>query len=96
MSAVTVPFGQRTGSLNAGAIKFAIISGGAAGNHTVTGIGTSNKILAVIQAVGGSAGTPDITELDLLTDEFAITAANTINNTGGTATADDQLVVIWT
>lgn len=42
----------------------------------------------------GTAGTPAVTVANL-TSEFTITAANTINNTGGTATVGDLLLVSW-
>lgn len=42
----------------------------------------------------GTAGTPTATASNL-TSEFTITAANTINNAGGTATTGDILFVTW-
>lgn len=62
-----------------------VIAGGAAGNHTVTGILTTDILLAVIDLT---------TEADL-TSEFTITATDTINNGGGTDTTGDNLLVLW-
>ena len=70
-------------------VQKAIINGGAAGNHTVTGILLNDKLVCVWEQDGVSG---------LLTDrtsEFSITADNTINNTGGTATTGDTLIVEW-
>lgn len=85
---VTVPFGSRAGTLKAGIIKAALIDGGAAGNHTVAGIDVGDELILVLHYTTGAA-------LADLTAEFAVTAANTINNTGGTETTSDQLVVLW-
>lgn len=73
-------------------LKVAVATGGAAGNITVTGISTDDQLLAVIEFAG--AGT-DVTNLTDRTAEFSITAANTINNTGGTATTGDKLLVFY-
>lgn len=69
-------------------LNFSLISGGAAGDHTVTGIASGDEILAVLHYTTGAA-------LADLTSEFSVSAANTINNTGGTDTTSDQLLVIW-
>ena len=66
-------------------IKFAVIAGGAAGNLTVTGIRKQDRLMQVL----------DITDKADMTAEFTLTAANTINNTGGTATTGDTLLVVW-
>jgi hypothetical protein len=66
--------------------------GGAAGDHTLTGISLDDKIIAITH-LQTNAGAFDAAAD--LTSEFSITAANTINNGGGTATADDLLVVQW-
>lgn len=83
--------------------KFAIVNGGAAGNITVTGIGTDDIIVAVCAAAFTiNATTPaNDSPIDLtssagdLTAEFSIAAADTINNTGGTSTANNILLVMW-
>ena len=78
--------------LGTGFIKGALIAGGAAGNHTVTGIATADALIQVLYFVG--AGT-DVTDVSDLTSEFTISAANTINNTGGTATTGGKLQVFY-
>lgn len=65
-----------------------VVAGGIAGDITVTGITTSDRLDSVIAY---TAGVPA-----LLTSEFTITGANTINNTGGTNTTGATLVVTWT
>lgn len=69
-----------------------VVTGGAAGDHTVTGIATTDELVLVLYFVG--AGT-DVTDITDLTSEFTITAANTINNTGGTATTGGKLLVLY-
>ena len=71
-------------------LKMAVVAGGAAGDHTVTGIATDDQIVEVMYFAG--AGT-DVTDVADLTSEFSISAANTINNTGGTATTGGKLIV---
>jgi len=80
------------GSIPRDAVTQAIITGGAAGDHTVTGIDTSDRLVSVFYAVG--AGT-DVTDVSNLTSEFSITAADTINNTGGTDTSGGKLIVTY-
>lgn len=80
-------------SLAAGFLKTAVIAGGAAGNLTVTGISAADELLAVI-VLDRDATAANINLLQL-TSEFTITAADTINNTGGTATTGNALLVIW-
>lgn len=75
-----------------GFLKVAVVAGGAAGDFTVTGISTTDQLVSVLYFTG--AGT-DITDLSDLTGEFSISAADTINNTGGTATTGGKLVVIY-
>lgn len=58
--------------------------GGAAGDLTVTGVKTTDRVL-LVQSLALSAGAPSA--VADLTSEFTITAANTVNNTGGTSTA---------
>lgn len=74
------------------AFRRAVVAGATAGDVTVTGIEEGDGLVAVIHFVG--AGT-DITDLDDLTDEFEITADDTINNEGETSTDGDKLLVIW-
>lgn len=67
--------------------------GAGAGNVTVAGVSVGDKLLKVI-AVGftTSAVVNAVTDL---TTQFTITAANTINNTGGTSTADKTVLVLY-
>lgn len=79
-------------------LKIAVIPEGAAGNHTVTGIKTTDRILAVWQVILalGEAAPPTITTTAAdLTGEFTITALNTINNGGGTALTDSWGIVFY-
>lgn len=65
--------------------KYAMAAGGAAGAITVTGIRPEDELVAVLNVTDGGN----------LTSEFTITADNTIDNTGGTATTGDFLLVIY-
>ncbi|RLC92155.1 MAG: hypothetical protein DRI39_08795 [Chloroflexi bacterium] len=78
-------------SLLAGGIQATVIDGGAAGDHTVTGIEVGDALRAVlfIDATDASEAYSD------LTSEFSIAGADTINNTGGTDTSGGGLVVIY-
>ena len=62
-----------------------VAAGAAAGNVTVTGIKPQDYLLSVI----------NLTDGEDITDEFTITAVNTINNTGGGTTATDTLLVLY-
>ncbi len=73
-------------------IKAAVVTGGAAGNFTVTGIATGDELILVLRFTG--AGT-DVTDVADLTSEFSISATDTINNTGGTATTGSKLLVLY-
>lgn len=78
--------------------KTFIATGGSAGNITATGIATTDVLEAVLYYAisvdtGTSASGNKVTNVTDLTSEFTITAANTINNTGGTSTADGKLEV---
>jgi hypothetical protein len=84
LAAVSNPITMQNGKHNN-----ALVAGGAAGNLTVTGIKTSNRLLLVAKIVDAGQAYTD------LTSEFTISAANTINNTGGTTTASSHVVVVW-
>lgn len=71
--------------------KVTLVAGGSAGDHTVTGIATTDTIIWV----GHLSTAAAIATLADLTGEFTITAADTINNAAGTDTTSDQLMVIW-
>ena len=72
--------------------QIAIVAGAAAGNVTVTGLPATANLVGVVQFPG--AGTA-VTDTVNLTSQFTVTAAATINNTGGTDTAGSKLLVIW-
>lgn len=74
-----------------GQLKQTIVAGGAAGNITVTGIAVNDRIVSVIKidATDASETFSD------LTAEFTVTAVNTINNTGGTASTGSGLLVTY-
>jgi hypothetical protein len=73
--------------------KTATVAGGAAGDITVTGIGATDRIVSV--TVLDRDATAANINLATLTSEFTVTAANTINNAGGTATTGNALLVVW-
>ena len=69
-----------------------IVGGATAGDVTVSGITTTDTLIAVVQfEVSGS----NVTSVVNLTSEFTITEDDTINNTGGTDTTGDFLQVTW-
>lgn len=68
------------------ALRTAVVAGAAAGNITVAGI-KPGDVLKAVQRVDAAAAN--------LVDEFTITADNTINNTGGTVTTGQVLLIIW-
>ena len=84
--------------LGTDAVKSTIIAGGAAGNHTVTGISTGDALVAVLKLdftlTDGTPNTRAWTVSDL-TGEFSISAADTINNAGGTDTTGAALLVLY-
>jgi hypothetical protein len=69
-----------------------VVTGGAAGAITVTGIPATATLLAVIVFVGAGTAVTDINELS---GEFTVTGVNTIDNTGGTSTSGAKLLVTW-
>lgn len=66
-------------------LGWTVIAGGAAGALTVTGIKADDHLLAVINL---AAAGPN------LVSEFAVTADDTIDNTGGTNTTGMTLLVV--
>ncbi len=70
-----------------GLITQTLIAGSTAGAHTVTGIATTDTLVAVIHNTAGA--------LVDLTGEFTISGADTIDNTSGTDTSSDQLLVLY-
>lgn len=80
------------GSIPRNAMRHKVIAGGAAGAHAVSGIKPRDELVSVVQYVG--AGT-DVTDVVDLTSEFSISAADTIDNTGGTDSTGDKLSVMY-
>jgi hypothetical protein len=74
---------------NKGLVKMASIAGGVAGNHTVADIKKGDHLVAVIEVTTTTAALVD------RTSEFSIAADAVINNTGGTDTSADALLVLW-
>lgn len=71
--------------------RMTIVAGGAAGDHTVSGILATDKLVSVLHVDFTDASE---TGADL-TSEFTIPADGKINNTDGTATTGGFLVVAW-
>lgn len=67
-------------------IRTRTVAGAGAGNITVTGIAVGDRIVSVQRVDAAGAN---------LASEFTVTAANTINNTGGTSTAGQVLLIMW-
>jgi len=70
-------------------VQKVIINGGAAGLHSVAGILLNDRLVCVWEQNGTSGLLTD------LTSEFTINADGSIDNTGGTSTAGDTLLVEW-
>ena len=92
--------GRAVTASDGSSFKTAIITGGAAGNHTLTGIAVGDKLVSVIQLdvaadTGTSATGNKIQNAIDLTAEFSVTAANTINTGSGTSTSGDLLLVVY-
>lgn len=64
------------------------IAGDAAGNHTVSGVGASDTLVSVVRVTSAGVHT-------VLTSEFSVDSANTLDNTSGTDTTGDILHVEW-
>lgn len=67
------------------------VKGGAAGDHTIANIKTTDMLLAV-QAISWDAD-GDVDTVTGLLSEFTISEDGVINNTGGTDTSDMLLAV---
>lgn len=63
-----------------------MVAGAAAGNITVTGIKVGDRLVLVQSLTAATAN---------IASEFTVTADNTINNTGGTSTATQTVLVVW-
>jgi hypothetical protein len=73
------------GDSPASGLKQTFASGGAAGAITVTGIGAGDSLVSVL----------NLTDSADLTDEFTVSDDDEIDNTGGTATTGDTLLVTY-
>lgn len=78
-------------NLPSGFLQVDLVAGGAAGNITITGIAVGDELVFVGQFTTAAS----IATLADRTAEYSVTATNTINNTGGTASTGDQLLVMW-
>ena len=74
-------------------IHTAVVDGAAAGDVGVQGILTTDELIAVIQY--DTTNAKGLSDIVLLTDEFTISENGKINNGGGTASANDKLLVTW-
>lgn len=72
-------------------LNVTLVAGGSAGAHTVSGIAAGDNIVFV----GHFSTAAAIATLADLTSEFTVSGADEIDNTGGTDTTNDQLMVIW-
>lgn len=79
------------GAIARDALVQTVIAGGAAGAHTVTGIATGDTLVSVLHVDFTDASETG----EDLTSEFTITAADTIDNTAGTASTGGFLVVTY-
>lgn len=78
-------------------VRQSLVDGGAAGEIAVAGIKKGDQLVAVIESADSSAALTD------RTSEFVancdpgqiITKDGVIDNTGGTATTNDDLLVTW-
>lgn len=86
------PYYGTPAAVAAGDVHIVAIAGGAAGNHTVTGIAVGDSLSSVIffDDLGGTA--PAVTDL---TAEFTVSAPDTIENAGHTDTTGGFLVIGW-
>ena len=79
------------GAIPRDAVTTTIVAGAAAGDITITGIKTRDTLSSVL-----FVDFQDATDAGSdLTSEFSISAANTINNAGGTASTGGHLVVTY-
>ena len=86
-----------------GNIKMTVVAGAAAGDVTVSGIEQGDELIAVLALdFTLTEGTPNTRDWDVaggttadLTSEFSVSADDTINNTGGTSSANKILLVVY-
>lgn len=79
--------------MGSGVPYMAVVNGAVNGNITVTGIVVGDRLNEVLEYVYTTGNITDIVDL---TDEFTISSNGIINNTDGTDTTDNKLVVRWT
>lgn len=81
------------------AIRTKLTPAGAAGNRSVLGIAVDDDLLQVeyikFTLAEGTPNTITWLESEDVTSEFSITAADTINNTGGTSFTGGALLVTF-
>jgi len=78
-------------------LRITPVKGGSAGDFTVAGIATVDKILGIsqIEFETTASANVEISTVADLTTEFTISGAATINNTSGTDTTGALLLVMW-
>ena len=76
-------------STNKGFVMAQAVAGAAAGNHTVSKIKKGDHLVSVFMIAATTAAVTD------QTSEYTITNDGIINNTGGTSSASNSLIVIW-
>ena len=81
--------GAVVGSKISNPFRVALIDGDSAGIHTVSGIGIRDELIAVLEQNGTSG------ILTNLSTEFSIKTENKIDNSGGTDTSNDKLLVFY-
>jgi hypothetical protein len=92
MAGRTSPTGMH--SAHGFGLRLTPLKGGAAGALTLTGIALDDQILAVM-GIGRWSGTYYLNTLYDFTAEFSVSAADTIDNTGGTTTTSWRLLAVW-
>lgn len=75
--------------INKGFVMQQAVTGAAAGDITVSKIKKDDHLVSVIMVTATTAALTD------LTSQFSITADAKINNTGGTSSASNGLIVTW-
>lgn len=75
-------------------IKTMLCAGAVAGDVVCAGIKKDDQLISVVAFTFPAAGAVPTGMVDL-TSEFTATAADTINNTGGTSTANKGVLVTW-
>lgn len=92
-----VPVWRRIVERSTGFFRQTAVSGGAAGVIVVADIKKGDRLISVIEVAATSAALADRTA-EFLANEAAdgiVTQDGQINNTGGTATTGDGLIVAW-